>query len=969
MSDSIGDPAHAGQVLGFKFLMPEHKNMTTNEIREKFLHFFKEKGHTVVPSDSLIPSGDPSLLFTSAGMVQFKKHFLGQTRLEYRRACSSQKCLRTSDIGKVGLTARHLTFFEMLGNFSFGDYFKKEAIEWGWEFLTKECGLKPSLLWASVYTEDDESYQLWKKILPESKIVRLGEDSNFWNMGPTGPCGPCSEILFDQGEKMGCQKSSCGPGCDCDRYLEVWNLVFTQFDKQPDGKLIPLPQKNIDTGMGLERLSVVTNGLHSNFEIDIFQSIMNETKKLLKSSSEQESDYRIIADHVRACTFLICDGILPSNEGRGYILRRLLRRSLRKGWINGRKKPFLNLLVPIVVKEMESAYSELHERIKNIQSIIETEEKNTLQTIEAGTQYLLKETAKNPRIIKTKDLAGKVHLPGEKVFYIYDTFGLDKEIQKEILSDSKLELIFSEEEYKKAQEKAIEIARKGWKGSGEKDVTIYSKLLKKINKTVFKGYETLECKTKVAAILKTTVQSLDLEVERQKDSQLKTQDSGQNLVLQEATKLEEGEEGEIILVETPFYAESGGQVGDKGVIESKVQSPKPVLSEVEGSKVDQENTRLTTQDSRLFLAEVMDTQNPVEDLIVHHVKVSKGTVKVGDEVTARVDEHLRKQTMRHHTATHLLHAALRKILGTHVTQSGSLVSPEKLRFDFTYPKALTQKEFIEIEKEVNAAICANVPRKRGEYSLEDARKQGALAFFGEKYGEKVFVVHYENVSVEVCGGTHCLSTGEIGFFKIISESSIGSGVRRIEAATGEKALEFVQNMEKQLRLVAEKLRCAIWETAEKVDKMSENQTEIERELFALKKRQHTQKSDLTQNAKIFSLGKKSNDKIKIVSEIVEPMSMESLRELSDVVRDKLSSGIVLLASKKNEETAFVVTLTKDCVEKGFRAGEIAKEFAGKIGGKGGGKEFFAQGGGKSVPNLEKILESFPEEIVQENRQD
>lgn len=887
--------------------------MTTNELRAKFLKFFSDRGHTIVPSDSLIPSSDPTLLFTSAGMVQFKKHFLGLTRMEFKKAVSSQKCLRNSDIDKVGLTARHLTFFEMLGNFSFGDYFKREAIEWGWEFLTQECRISSKQLYASIYKEDDESFQLWKKNLPESKIVRLDEDSNFWNMGPTGPCGPCSEILFDQGEKMGCGKSSCSPGCDCDRYLEVWNLVFTQFDRQPDGKLLPLPQKNIDTGMGLERLSKVIQVLDSVYEIDLFQNLILAIKEDFNPRIPAEKAQKIIADHIRACTFLISDGILPSNEGRGYVLRRLLRRALRQGWMEGKREPFLHRLSAVIAKDMENAYPELAQRIPNIQSIILTEEKNALETIETGTRTL--ETEIKKILGKTHGSVGKVKISGERVFTIYDTYGLDKEIQKEIVQDWGGELVFAENDYEKAREKAVQIARKSWKGSGEKEVAVYSELQKTTPKSIFKGYETLQCETKVSAILKEN---------------------------KPCKELSEKEEGEIVLEETPFYAESGGQVGDKGVIEVRVHGSE--FREKKGS-----NSQPPTSNSQLLFAEVLDTQKPVEGVIVHKVKVKKGQLKVGDKVFAQVDETLRKDTMRHHTATHLLHAALRKVLGAHVTQAGSLVSPEKLRFDFTYPKALTSKEIAEIEKNVNASICANIPRKRGEYSLEEARQQGALAFFGEKYGEKVFVVHYGDASTEVCGGTHCLSTGEIGFFKIVSERSVGSGVRRIEAVAGEKALEFIQSQETQNRLL--------------IEKMAQKQTELEREIAGLKKgRQASEKSNLVQRAKTFSIGPQANGKTKILATEIESDDPESLRQTADTLREKLGSGIVLLAAQNNEKVSFVVTLTKDCVAKGLHAGKIAQEFSEKIGGKAGGKESFAQGGGKNISNLKEVLDSFPKEI-------
>ncbi|MBI2916231.1 MAG: alanine--tRNA ligase, partial [Elusimicrobia bacterium] len=762
--------------------------MTTDEIRQKFLTYFKSNAHQIVSSDSLIPSSDPSLLFTSAGMVQFKKNFLGQTSLEFRRAASCQKCLRTSDIERVGLTARHLTFFEMLGNFSFGDYFKKEAIAWGWEFLTQECSLKPDRLYASIYKEDEEARQIWKKVLPESRIVPLGEESNFWNMGPTGPCGPCSEILVDRGESFSQDHACPGPGCDCDRYLEVWNLVFTQFDRTADGKLRPLPQKNIDTGMGLERLSSVIQGLSSAFETDLFEGLNHTIRNFWADGAADKKSERIIADHMRSCAFLICDGVLPSNEGRGYILRRLLRRAFRQGWVHGKKEPFLHLLVKEIVHTMEKTYPDLSERKKNIETIIAAEEKNFLSTIESGTQVLEEAIRQHTSKTVKKGVLGDLTLPGEKVFMIYDTYGLDKEIQKEMVRDWGGELKFSEEEYTKSKDEAVTRARKGWKGSGEKDVSLYSNLHKRVGNIPFRGYETLSAQAKILSIL-------------------------QGKERKEVEEIKENEEGELVLSETPFYAESGGQAGDQGTIGSASKS-------------------------ETAAAEVLDTQKPIEGLIVHTIRVRKGKLRIGQEVTASVNEESRAHTMRHHTATHLLHAALRKILGSHVTQAGSLVSPEKLRFDFTFSRSLTPEETQKVEIEVNSKILSNISRKRSEESLDDARKEGALAFFGDKYGSKVFVVRYGDASTEVCGGTHCHSTGEIGFFKITAESSVGSNLRRIEAVAGEKALIYTQTQEKVAQSLSEKLKCSFSEAPEKVDRLTQKLNDLEKDLSQIKKRGH-----------------------------------------------------------------------------------------------------------------------------------
>ena len=872
--------------------------MKTNEIRSKFLNYFKQKEHKIVPSDSLIPTADPSLLFTSAGMVQFKKHFLGQAATPLERAASCQRCLRTSDIDRVGLTSRHLTFFEMLGNFSFGDYFKEEAIPWGWDFLTQECGLKSNLLYASIYKEDEEAYKIWKKILPDSRIVRLGEESNFWNMGETGPCGPCSEILYDRGDNQSAAHKCSGPGCDCDRYLEVWNLVFTQFDRTADKSLKPLPQKNIDTGMGLERLNLVINGLESAFETDYFKALGAEIVNHL-GGNPKEASLRIVADHVRSSTFLIMDGILPSNEGRGYVLRRLIRRAIRQGWVHGKKEPFLNRLVSVIVKEMGSAYPELKERSKNIESIIETEEKNSLSTIEVGTHAL-------EEAVKQKGKA--VTLRGEKVFYIYDTYGLDKEIQKEIVRDWGGELKFSEEEYETAKKTATETARKGWKGSGQTDVTLYTQLKKKLGNIPFKGYETLSVNAKVLALLKEG---------------------------KEVKELNSGESGEVVLSESSFYGESGGQVGDRGILES--------------------------QENKIF-AEVLDTQKPVEDFIVHSVKVKGGRIMLSQLLHVTVDVSLRHRTMRHHTATHLLHAALRKILGPQVTQAGSYVAPQKLRFDFTYPKALTQEEIFKIEEEVTRNILDNIPRTRSLGSLEKARSLGALAFFGEKYGEEVFVVNYGEASTEVCGGTHCNSTGEIGSFKIIAESSVGSNVRRIEAVAGEAAFNYFRNEEKILQTLTSKLKSTPEESPEKLDKVLERVAELEKQLGSLQKNQESsQWAQLLEKAKT-TPKKVGETPIKILAEEIVTQDIKRLREAADHLKDKLKTGIVLLATQQEGKVSFVVSVPALCVSSGITASNIAKEFAKLIEGSSGGKDIFAQGGGKNVSNLRETLENFKRDL-------
>ncbi len=709
--------------------------MKSQEIRSKFLKYFEARGHKVVSSDSLIPTGDPTLLFTSAGMVQFKKNFLGQSADKFTRAATSQKCFRTSDIDNVGRTNRHLTFFEMLGNFSFGDYFKQDAIAWGWEFLTKDMGLKKDKLYASIYKDDNEAFDLWKKIIPESKIIKLGEKTNFWNMGPTGPCGPCSELLYDLGEEFTCGPS-CGPECDCGRYLEVWNLVFTQFDRQEDGSLKNLPRKNIDTGMGLERLAAVANGKSNVFETDLFLPIIDELSDILEVKiAENLYPLRMMSDHARAVTFLISDGILPSNEGRGYVLRRILRRALRQGKIFGTNEPFLYKVVAEVAEIMKAAYPELSERRENIASITKMEEEKFLETLESGSKILeeIMSKYKSTDVVKNKGAQKTIGIiPGDEVFKLYDTYGFPGDLTKEIAKENGLDI--DEDGFKKAQKAAQEKSRAAWSGSGEKDITFYSELQKTLGSTVFVGYEKMSAKAKVKALIK----------------------DGESVEV-----LKKGDEGEIVLSETPFYAESGGQVGDSGKLKTG------------GS----ENALIT------------DTFKPLNDFFVSKVKVLTGEIKLNSEIEAEVDLERRKNIMRHHTATHLLHKALRKVLGKHVTQAGSLVTPNYFRFDFTHLAAMKPEEISEAELLVNKAIRENMPVCVSEMNINDARKAGAMALFGEKYSEKVRAVAVNDednkpFSLELCGGTHVFRTGDIGMFKIVSETSIAAGTRKNRGSRG-----------------------------------------------------------------------------------------------------------------------------------------------------------------------------------------
>jgi len=878
--------------------------MTSQEIRKAFLKFFEKNGHTVVPSDSLIPSSDPTLLFTSAGMVQFKTDFLGSGKKRYRRAASSQKCLRTSDIDRVGLTARHLTFFEMLGNFSFGDYFKDDAIAWGWEFLTKTVKLPKDKLTATVFQDDDEAMGFWKRFLPESRIVRLGEDSNFWNMGPTGPCGPCSEIIFDRGEKYShapggaCDLVHCPP--ECDRWLEVWNLVFTQFDRQEDGPLKPLPQKNIDTGMGLERLAAILQDKFTNFETDglypLIQFCEEKFGEPYKTAGRHQVSYRIIADHARAISHMISDGILPSNEGRGYVLRRLLRRAVRQGTLMGRKEPFLHETPAIVANIFKGTYPELKERKEEITAAIKQEEERFLTTLDEGSSKL-------QILIDHAKKQGDLGISGADVFKLYDTYGFPEELTEEILNEHGLK--YGRTEFIRIREESKKLSKESWQGSGGRDINTYVALHKEIGDTVFRGYETLVLKSRVKAILKDTFRAKELRAD---------------------------ETGEVILQETPFYAESGGQVGDTGTLE--------------GSEV---------------VVEVLDTQRPSEGLIVHKVRVAKGVLKESQLLEARVDPQRRAAIRRHHTATHLLHAVLRKDLGGHVIQFGSLVAPDRLRFDYAHTGAPSAEELEKIERDVNRVILKNLPVQVKVSAIEEARKMGAMALFGEKYGKEVRCIlvseedfeHPERAeSLELCGGTHCHSTGEIGAFKITSESSVGSGLRRIEAVAGEAALEYFKQTDETLHALSEKLKASPHELLSKVDKLVSAQKELERQLKDLKIKQ-------AQGGVPGAESSGEIQKIDGVSYLVKEttgLDEPSLRNLADRLKQNLTSGVIIVVSlKEDDKISFVVRVSPDLAAKGTAANSVAKALASRISGSAGGRADFAQGGGKGHAQLQSVL--------------
>jgi alanyl-tRNA synthetase len=870
--------------------------MKGSEIREKFLKYFEDNGHTIVPSSSLIPKDDPTLLFTNSGMVQFKNCFLGLEDRGYTRATSSQKSVRAggkhNDLENVGYTARHHTFFEMLGNFSFGDYFKKESIFWGWEFLTVKMGLPKEKLWVTIYKDDDEAFEIWNKTIgvPAERIVRMGMDSNFWMMGETGPCGPCSEILYDQGPSVGCGRSECSVECDCDRHLEIWNHVFTQFDRDKEGNLHPLPKPNIDTGMGLERLAAVVQGVYSNYETDFFTPVIkfiaDISGKKYKDNEDSDASMNVIADHSRAVTFLIGDGILPSNEGRGYVLRRILRRAARHGKLLGLGKPFLHDVVSVVVGVMKDAYPDLIEKEAYIRKVVFNEEQRFIETLDAGLKILSDEVA----VLKK---ASKTVVPGDIVFKLYDTFGFPVDLTADIVKRDRLTLDM--EGFEKAMEAQREKARESWKGSGEKTVsTSYQKLSLQGVKTTFVGYEGVtEARSRVVAMLK--------------DDEL-------------VDTLGEGENGEVFVEFTPFYGEAGGQVGDTGIIEGKG-----------------------------LLFEVWETQSPVEGIVAHIGKIKKGKIEVGDDVVLKVDVGNRRATEAHHSGTHVLNAALRSVLGDHVKQSGSLVNPERLRFDYTHFSKIEEDELHRIESIANDIIRRNMPVHTEILPREEAMKSGAQAVFDEKYAEEVRVVKMGDASMELCGGTHVLRTGDIGILKIVHESAIAAGVRRIEALTGREALKYVREVEGELKKSAGLLKANPLELSERVEKILKHQRELEKEIEALRgKLAAKDTSGLIDQVREIK-------GVRVLSALVDVSDVKTMRDLGDKLKDKIRSGIILLGSKAADKAMLLCMVTKDLTDR-YHAGNIIKEIAPIVGGSGGGRPDMAQAGGPKPENVKQALD-------------
>uniref|UniRef100_A0A7C2IQZ5 Alanine--tRNA ligase n=1 Tax=Ammonifex degensii TaxID=42838 RepID=A0A7C2IQZ5_9THEO len=863
--------------------------MESKEIRHRFLRFFQDRRHVVLPSASLVPAGDPSLLWTAAGMVPFKPFFTGTAVPEYRRVATCQKCLRTPDIESVGKTARHLTFFEMLGNFSFGDYFKEEAISWAWEFVTKDLEISPGALWISVYLDDDEAFDLWRKVgVPEARIVRLGKETNFWEIG-VGPCGPCSEIHYDFGPEVACGPE-CRVGCDCDRFLEIWNLVFIQFHRDEAGNYLPLEKKGIDTGMGLERVTAVLQGGRSVFDADLFQDLKKKISEVLKDlpggDRRREMAVKVIADHMRAVTFAVADGALPSNEGRGYVLRRLLRRAVRFGVTLGAAEPFLDGIAAQVVQKMGDVYPELLEKREHILQVVRAEEERFWETLAQGTDIL-------GRMIAEVTAAGKNTLSGEAAFRLYDTYGFPLELTEEICAEQGLNV--DREGFAAAMEEQRERARQArgateYLGGRER---LYREIREKKGASCFVGYYTLETPAKVLAIVK----------------------NGRTVEVAGV-----GETVEVVLDTTPFYAEAGGQVSDTGMLLG------PELR-----------------------TEVAYVDRPVENLVVHRVRVLEGVLGEGGTVTASVDAVRRRQTARNHTATHLLHRALKVVLGAHVNQAGSLVAPERLRFDLTHYQALTASDLQRVEAMVNQAILAAIPVETSETTLEEARALGAVALFGEKYGETVRVVRIGDFSTELCGGTHLKSTAEAGVFKIISEGSVASGIRRIEAVTGEAALVFLNAIVEDYQQIATLLKVPPQNLSSQVAALVEQLKELSRENEALKDRlAASEVAELLDRVQVLH-------NVNVLVARAGAVDMAQLRSLVDILRERLGSAVIILGSAANGKVNLIAAVTSDLLPRGLHAGMLVKEIARVVDGGGGGRPELAQAGGKNPARLDEAL--------------
>jgi len=869
--------------------------MESRKIREKFLHYFKDHGHEIVKSASLVPQDDPTLLFINAGMAPFKNLFLGLEKRSYTRATSSQKCVRAggkhNDLNEVGYTNRHHTFFEMLGNFSFGDYFKEGAIDMAWELLTAGYGIPEKKLWVSVYTDDDEAYKIWNENIgvPHEKILRLGGEDNFWSMGNTGPCGPCSEIYIDQGAEVGCGKPTCKPGCGCDRYLEIWNLVFTQYNREPDGALTPLPRPNIDTGMGLERLAAVLQGVYSNYDSDLFVDIVKLTEELAElrygQDSKRDISFKVIADHSRTAAFLIADGIMPSNEGRGYVLRRIIRRAIRYGQVLGLKGPFLHRLTDKVVDLMNPDYPELGQSKRFIEEVVINEEQRFADTLFHGLSLLKEEMDQ----LRSKE---SHIIPGSLIFRLYDTFGFPPDLVEDIARDDDFSIDL--EGFDKAMAEQRATSQRSWKGSGQEVIPeVYRMLDSRGLDCRFLGYETLRAEGKVISILK--------------DGDL-------------VDSACEGEQVEIILDQSPFYSESGGQVGDTGWMRNDTLSIK-----------------------------IVDTIKYPANLIIHKGEIIEGVISVGNTVEEMVDEKRRKNIAQNHTATHLLQAALREILGEHVKQAGSHVGPERMRFDFTHFAQIPTERLQEIEMLVNLNIQKNLPVTTKIMPRDEAFKQNAIALFEERYGDNVRVITIgDGLSRELCGGTHVTATGDIGVFLLASEGAVASGIRRIEAFTGESAIQEIQKEMNNLKTISGLLKTVPDNIVTRVEHFIWEQKEKDREIELLKsKLLRKQSEDLINTAR------KING-VNVISQEVATNDPKDLREFGDHLKDKLKSGIIVLGARGNGKVFLLCRITPDLTNK-FNAGEIIKNLSILVGGKGGGRSDMAQGGGTKVSALKNAL--------------
>nr|WP_298722169.1 alanine--tRNA ligase [uncultured Steroidobacter sp.] len=864
------------------------KRLSSADLRALFLNFFRERGHQIVASSSLVPGNDPTLLFTNAGMVQFKDVFLGKDKRNYSRAVSSQRCVRAggkhNDLENVGYTARHHTFFEMLGNFSFGDYFKRDAIRFAWDFVTGKqyLGIDPQRLMVTVYHTDDEAYDIWNKEVgvAADRIVRIGDkpgggSDNFWQMGETGPCGPCSEIFYDHGADVpGGPPGS--PDADGDRWIEIWNLVFMQFDRSAEGQLTPLPKPSVDTGMGLERTAAVMQGVHSNYEIDLFVNLIKAAAEATRTQDLSSSSLRVIADHIRACSFLVADGVFPSNEGRGYVLRRIIRRAIRHGYKLGQTQPFFYTLVGALEKEMGDAYPELRTQRAQIERVLKQEEERFAETLSQGMVLLDQAIAA---------LGGKKEIPGETVFRLYDTFGFPSDLTADIARERGLTIDEA------GFERAMQVQRDTSKAASKFGVDLRAGVSLE-DKTSFSGYDNLVDTGTVVTLLR-----------------------GKERV----DVLRAGEEGQVILDHTPFYAESGGQVGDTGAL---------------------------TGPSVAF--EVADTQK-IGSAFAHVGRVKEGELRVGARIEARVDGERRRATMANHSATHLLHAALRKVLGTHVTQKGSLVAPDRLRFDFAHFAAVTPEELRNIEELVNAEIRANAPAETKLMPYDEAVASGAMALFGEKYEDQVRVLSFGGFSTELCGGTHVSRTGDIGLFKIVSEGGVAAGIRRIEAVTGQCAYEWISQTDRVLRDVASLVKAGRDDVEDKVRQLLDRSRKLEKEVAALKSRLASgQGNDLTSSA--VDVGG-----LKVVATRVDGADAPALRDAVDQLKNKLRSAAIVLGSVDDaNKVVLIAGVTADQTSR-VKAGDLVNFVAQQVGGRGGGRADMAQAGGNDPAKLDDAL--------------